>query len=104
LSVFFVAPSHTQQLPCAGGAEAKVASVVTAVTYSATQSDRCAWEIERREAFRPMLKLIRLLPRLRPAGRRAVFVYFPRSWRVSTKGLSTPQGEHQRTASRRQPQ
>lgn len=58
---------HTQHTPCATGTEAKVASVVTAVTYSATQSNGCAREIERGPEFRPVLRLIRLPPSPRPA-------------------------------------
>lgn len=51
---------HTQHTPCATGTQARAASVVTAVTYSATQSDRWEREIEHEKAFGSVLKFIRL--------------------------------------------
>ena len=60
------ASTHTQQMLQAGGGAAMVASVVTAVTESASHSERPAAESERREALRSMLKFIRLPPPPRP--------------------------------------
>jgi len=59
VQVSLLTPSHMQHTPCATGTEATAASVVTAVTWSATRNDRRAPEYERRERFRPVPRLMR---------------------------------------------
>lgn len=54
---------HTQHAPCATGTQAKAASIVTAATCRMTQSDHWPQKAPRRDAFQPVLKVIRS-PRL----------------------------------------
>jgi hypothetical protein len=58
LPVFMVAPSHTQQLPCAAGTAAKVVSAMSAVACNATHRDRYQRAVRPRRVVRSLLIFI----------------------------------------------